>query len=45
LWLSKNKKVFDDVEIPVLLVAKQSIELCNLCLAEVRGRKKEGIQV
>jgi hypothetical protein len=39
IWLSRNKKVFDDIEIPAQLVARQGVENCKLWA--LRARKEE----
>jgi hypothetical protein len=43
-WLARNRKVFDDVDIPVHIVAKQCIDTCKLWTLRAKHEEKASIQ-
>jgi hypothetical protein len=40
IWLSRNKKVFDDIELPANLVARQGLDFCKLWALRARNEEK-----
>jgi hypothetical protein len=44
IWLSRNKKVFDDIEQPAYLVARQGLDFCKLWALRARKEEKTEIQ-
>jgi hypothetical protein len=44
IWLSRNKKVFDDINLPANLVARQGLDFCKLWALRARNEEKSEIQ-
>lgn len=41
IWLSRNKKVFDDLETPAEVVAKQCVDMVKLWSHRANKKEKE----